>query len=99
MINGRLTKFLKLSRGLRKVCPLSPLLYILMEEALSRALEETRRSKAILEIQITNRAKRINHSQFADDTLLLGGFHYNCQKSQINTGRVHESFRGENKPT
>jgi hypothetical protein len=73
MINGRPTKLFKISRGLRQGFPLSPLLYILMTETLSRALETTRRDKSIPRIKITNNTKRINQSQFFDDTLLLGG--------------------------
>ena len=34
-INGSASKFLKASRGLRKGCPLSPLLFLLIMEALS----------------------------------------------------------------
>jgi hypothetical protein len=40
MINIRPTKFFQLSTGLRKGCPLSPMFYILMAEALSRQLEK-----------------------------------------------------------
>jgi hypothetical protein len=40
MINGRPTQFFQSSRGLGKGCPLSPSLYIIMAESLSRKLEE-----------------------------------------------------------
>jgi hypothetical protein len=40
---------------------------------LSRKLEHERIVGNILGLQITRRAKNLNHSQFAEDTLLLGG--------------------------
>jgi len=73
MINGRPIDFFKISRGLRQGCRLSPLLYILMAKALSRSLEQVRKEKAIPGIKITKGVKKVNHSQFADNTLLLGG--------------------------
>jgi hypothetical protein len=39
MINGWPTHFFKSNRGLRQGCPLSPYLYILMVDSLSRKLE------------------------------------------------------------
>jgi CII-binding regulator of phage lambda lysogenization HflD len=44
-----------------------------MVESLSRQLEQRRRTKSILGIKITQAERRVNHSQFSDDTLLLGG--------------------------
>eukprot|EP00253_Pinus_taeda_P021952 PITA_21952 len=38
MVNGRPTSFFQAHRGLRQVCPLSPFLYILMADSLSRKL-------------------------------------------------------------
>ena len=73
LINGRPTPFFQATRGLRQGFPLSPLLYVIMVETLNRRLEQERISKNILGLKIMRGVKRINNSQFADDTLLLGG--------------------------
>eukprot|EP00253_Pinus_taeda_P010145 PITA_10145 len=73
LINGRPFEAFQSSRGLRKGCPLSPYLFILMAESFSSALEHNRRVGLISGIKFENGVKNINHSQFADDTLLIGG--------------------------
>eukprot|EP00253_Pinus_taeda_P015197 PITA_15197 len=73
LINGRPGIAFKSSRGLRQGCPLSPFLYIIMAETLSLHLENKRRIKEITGIDIVRGSKGINHSLFADDTLLIGG--------------------------
>ena len=73
LINGRPSEFFQSTRGLRKGCPLSPFLYIIMVETLTRALEKQRKEINITRLRIEKRVKTINHSLFADDTLLLGG--------------------------
>jgi hypothetical protein len=73
LVNGRPMAFFKETRGLRQGCPLSPLLYILMAEHLSRRLEHERKIGNIPGLIIVRGVKKINHSQFVDDTLLLGG--------------------------
>jgi hypothetical protein len=49
------------------------MLYVLMEESLNRILEHERRTGSIPGLKIARGVRRINHSQFVDDTLLLGG--------------------------
>jgi hypothetical protein len=57
LVNGRPIDFFKISRRLCQECPLSPLLYILMEESLSKQLEKERIQKYIPRIKITQGAK------------------------------------------
>lgn len=71
--NGWSSKFFQSTRGLRQGCLLSPFLYIIMAESLSVMLENQRKEKRITGIQISRGVKDINHSLFADDTLLIGG--------------------------
>ena len=73
LIIGRPRNFFKSSRGLRQGCPLSPFLYIIMAESLSRNLKHCKRNSTLTSLSISRGTKRINHSMFADDTLLLGG--------------------------
>ena len=73
MVNGRLTDFFKATRGLRQGCPLSPFLYILMAETLSRKLLAEKDAGYIPGIKIARGIVPINHAIFVNDSLLLGG--------------------------
>lgn len=72
-MNDRPTDFFQISKGLCQGCPLSPLLFIIMVETLSRKLEYERIAGNLLGLQIAHGVKNPNHLQFANDTLLLGG--------------------------
>jgi hypothetical protein len=73
MVNGRVTNFFQASRGLRQGCPLSPLLYAIQASVLSYQLEHSKAQNNLQGLKIAHGVKEINHAQFADDTLLLGG--------------------------
>jgi len=95
LINGRPSGYFRSSRGLRQGCPLSPFLYIIMAETLSIHLENLRKQKEITGISIARGIKEINHSLFADDTLLIGGnLKLNCKEIQENTGLFPGCLRG-----
>ena len=63
IINGEKLKAFPLKSGTRQGCPLSPLLFNIVLEALAIAIRE---EKEIKEIQIT----KVNLSLFADDMIL-----------------------------
>lgn len=67
MINGRPANFFGATRGLRQGCPLSPFLYILMENSLSRNLTMETQKGSIPGIRIDKGIEPVNHSLFADD--------------------------------
>ena len=52
---------------------MSPFLYILMAETLSRKLSPEKEFGYIPDIKIARGVDPINHALFADDSLLLGG--------------------------
>jgi hypothetical protein len=73
LVNGRATRFFQATRGLRQGCPLSPLLYAIQASVLSFQLDHNQTHNNLLGLRIAPGVKDINHAQFADDTLLLGG--------------------------
>jgi hypothetical protein len=72
LVNGRPTEFFQASRGLRQGCPLSPLLYAIQAFVLSFQLNKSLQQRTLIGLSIAPRVERINHAQFANDTLLLG---------------------------
>jgi len=73
LVNGRTAEFFKASRGLRQGCPLSPLLYTIQASVLSFQLDHSQQLQSLLGLRMVTGVKEINHAQFVDDTLLLGG--------------------------
>ena len=73
LVNGQPTDFFQASRGLRQGFPLSPLLYAIQAFVLSFQLNHSQQRSLLPGIRMAENVKEINHAQFADDTLLLGG--------------------------
>ena len=73
LVNGRPSKFFQANRGLRQGCPMSPFLYLLVVEAMSRKLQFKQESRELKGMKIARGVKASNHAQFVDDTILLGG--------------------------
>jgi hypothetical protein len=71
LINGKPTYFFKSTRGLRQGCPLSPFLFLLVVEGLSRAIKEQVRENNLEGIPVA-RGINITHLMFVDDIILFG---------------------------
>ena len=71
-INGVLTSYFKPQKGLRQGDPISPYLFILMAEYLSRLILNEQQKGNIKGIRITKHCPPMTHSQFADDTVVFG---------------------------
>ncbi|KAL4313034.1 hypothetical protein GQ457_01G003880 [Hibiscus cannabinus] len=73
LINGSPTKQFSISRGLRQGCPLSPLLFNIIAEALSSLLGKANEMGFFNGLNIGSRGVNISHLQFADDLIVFSG--------------------------
>lgn len=71
IINGQPGKFFKPTRGLRQGDPLSPYLFLLVSEALSRNLSSAVHNGEIKGVRIARRCPMISHLFFADNALFF----------------------------
>ena len=76
--NGHTSKPLKLSRGARQGCPLSPLLYILVAETLANLILQ---NPGIDGIFFPGSNEQVKISQYADDATLLLLGEYSVRKA------------------
>ena len=73
LVNGRATTFFQASWGLGKGCFLSLLLYAIQASMLSLQLEQANIDHDLISIRMAQGTEDVNHTQFADDIILLGG--------------------------
>lgn len=71
LINGGASQFFRASRGIRKGCPLSPFLFLLIIEALSLLICCAKIENKFLGLKISSEI-RITHLLFIDGILLFG---------------------------
>ena len=64
-------QFFKPTRGLRQGCPLSPFIFLLVAEALSRIIHKSKEDGAIKGIKVST-TEEVTHTLFVDDVLLFG---------------------------
>jgi ribonuclease HI len=72
LINGVPSKPFSPSRGIRQGDPLSPFLFIIMAEGLSRSIHAALENNLLTGLPLHDISPPISHSQFVDDTLLMG---------------------------
>ncbi|KAM1060262.1 hypothetical protein TB1_024191 [Malus domestica] len=71
LINGRPRGKFKASRGLRQGDPLSPFLFTLVVDVLSRLIEKAQENHLIQGLRVGQDNVEISHLQFADDTIFF----------------------------
>jgi len=71
LINGIPSGFFRISRGMRQGCPLSPLLFLIIVEGLSRIILKLVEYGKIEGVTVAD-GVRITHFIFADDIILFG---------------------------
>ena len=87
LVNGSPTGFFGSSRGFRQDDPLSPLLFLLIMEVLSRILKKTKKSGLLrgFHVGLVNSiGVRTSHLLFADDTILF----YDASRKQLLSIRL-----------
>ena len=93
MVNGRLTNFFLATRGLRQGCLLSPFLYIMMVDSLSRKLTLEKKNENIPGIRIEKGIDPVNHALFVDDSVLLWEPHQELQTPSETSSRNSAASR------
>ncbi|KAL9676300.1 hypothetical protein QQ045_004513 [Rhodiola kirilowii] len=71
LINGSSTEDIPMERGLRQGVPLSPFLFLLAAEGLSRMLNKEVMAGLISGVVWGKNGSSLTHLQFADDTILF----------------------------
>ena len=71
LINGSPSNFFRSTRGLRQGCLLSPFLFLLIADALSRLIHHAKREGSYKGFKVT-RYEELSDILFVDDVLMMG---------------------------
>ncbi|KAJ9678294.1 hypothetical protein PVL29_020454 [Vitis rotundifolia] len=71
LVNGNAKRWVKASRGLRQGNPLSPFLFTLVADVLSRLLLRAEERNLLEGFRVGRNRIRVSHLQFADDTIFF----------------------------
>lgn len=72
LVNGQPYGFFQSTRGVRQGDPLSPLLFIIVVEVMTRNLNELFNDSKYIGFGMPKWSPKINHLSYADDTILFG---------------------------
>ncbi|RVW79011.1 Transposon TX1 uncharacterized 149 kDa protein [Vitis vinifera] len=81
LVNGSAKGWVKASRGLRQGDPLSPFLFTLVADVLSRMLLRAEERNMLEGFRVGRNRTRVSHLQFADDTI----FFSNTRRKDLQT--------------
>ena len=71
LVNGNAKGWVKASRGLRQGDPLSPFLFTIVADVLSRMLLKAEERNVLEGFKVGRNRTRVSHLQFADDTIFF----------------------------
>lgn len=77
LLNGSPYGFFRPTRGLRQGDPLSPYLFIIVMEAVSRMLYRAEQMKEIKEVKVSRNGPTISHLFFVDDLIIMSSARLN----------------------
>lgn len=88
LINGEASEFFHACKGLRQGCPLSPLLFLLNMEVLTKLLEKAKAEGTIKGVKLSEFIQ-LTHLLFVDDVLI---FHDGTSQDTISFRKILEVF-------
>ncbi|KAJ0588293.1 putative RNA-directed DNA polymerase [Helianthus annuus] len=89
LVNGATTFQFRCEKGMRQGDPLSPFLFLVVMEALSRMLSRAKEAGIIKGIPTPNNGPVISHLLYADDAIVLGEW---CREELGNVLRILRCF-------
>ncbi|XP_042956358.1 uncharacterized protein LOC122292186 [Carya illinoinensis] len=95
MMNGTSLGFFKGERGLRQGDPLSPYLFIIMQEVLSRLLKVSFGNGKIGHFSQARGTPLISHLMYADDIVIFSNGGKNSMRSLMEVLHIYESWSGQ----
>jgi len=95
LVNGSSTEFIRSSWGLRQGDPISPALFILAEEVLSRGITELHSRGQATAFQVLRRCPPVTHLLFADDTVIFTNGSKNSLKNLMHFLKAYETGSGQ----
>ncbi|GKV09906.1 hypothetical protein SLEP1_g21339 [Rubroshorea leprosula] len=94
LLNGSVTKEFSVSKGLRQGDPLSPFLFLIAAEGLSKLLASAEKKDLFNGMTVGSKGLKISHLQFADDTIIFGEASKRNVKAIKSILRIFEMVSG-----
>lgn len=95
MMNGTTKGFFKPSRGLRQGDPISPYLFIIIEEVLTRLLRKKFEDGCIGSFSHPHDAPLVSHLLYVDDIVVFANGSKRSMKALMDTFQLYEKWTGQ----